>query len=574
VARVQRTDIGSLRPVERRDDGTIVVDALLTRAGVFSYRQPDGSTRLELRLIEDVSRADSLKSFEGRPVTNNHPPDMVDARNARRYAVGSVLGVPMMDGDHVRGRLSVYDGDTVGAMDGGKIEVSCGYTCDTLETPGTHPKYGRYDAIQKNIVGNHVAIVDRGRAGPTARVRMDGWCTDLIDASTMPFSVDGTGALPDATSMPQPKRIDAPSPDSDDEANRNAKGKTAAPVKDKPPASGGKAEDIIAKSGDDDGSTPKSADPAPDEDEPADDAEGDDDETPASRFHGPDGKLTPKAASKIAASSFAVPAKQGLPIHDPNAVRDSMKRFGSHEFDDADEKHAAFNRITNRATQFGMNPAAFHAKHIGKLDTASPTTSAPAAKKDSMTPEQIKELQDKAASRKAKLVAAKAKCDALEQELAAKDGQIAGLERDLEVAKTATPKTDAADADVQTRIDAMISLLDEARTTGATVDSKMAPIAIKLAVIKHVDSIDVAPEKAKLEPYVDALYDSAIGRSKKDAANTARGAKTLASARAVVPQLPVAKVDGADDEDDTSEEAAATRLRNDSHNAYARQESK
>jgi hypothetical protein len=55
---------------------------------------------------------------------------------------------------------------------GKRQELSCGYTCDLDPTPGEY-QGERYDAIQRNIRGNHVALVTRGRAGPTARIRLD-----------------------------------------------------------------------------------------------------------------------------------------------------------------------------------------------------------------------------------------------------------------------------------------------------------------------------------------------------------------------------------------------------------------
>jgi hypothetical protein len=51
-------------------------------------------------------------------------------------------------------------------------QVSCGYTCDVEFTAGEWNGQ-KYDAIQKNIRGNHVAIVPKGRAGDGVRVRMD-----------------------------------------------------------------------------------------------------------------------------------------------------------------------------------------------------------------------------------------------------------------------------------------------------------------------------------------------------------------------------------------------------------------
>jgi hypothetical protein len=119
-----------------------------------------------------VFRGDSVDSFEGVPFTNDHPPEPVTPQNARRYTVGQLAGVPRRDGAELVGTIYVNDASTIEAMRRGKVQLSCGYECDLVEEPGTTPSGERYDARQTNIRGNHVALVDVGRAG-TARVRMD-----------------------------------------------------------------------------------------------------------------------------------------------------------------------------------------------------------------------------------------------------------------------------------------------------------------------------------------------------------------------------------------------------------------
>ena len=168
---VRRYDAGSLKRPERLPNGYVRADGYLTRAGVFVYRNADGTERRELRLPEEVFRGDSLASFGLMPITDDHPPELLTAENTKRYQVGTIAD-PRRDGDHVRAGLLFTDAATIAKLDGGKVELSCGYTCDLELTPGTW-NGERYDAIQRSIRGNHVALVEVGRAGPTARVRMD-----------------------------------------------------------------------------------------------------------------------------------------------------------------------------------------------------------------------------------------------------------------------------------------------------------------------------------------------------------------------------------------------------------------
>jgi hypothetical protein len=80
------------------------------------------------------------------------------------------------------GSLSVHDADSIKEMETGeKVEVSCGYYCDLDETPGEWNGQ-KYDAIQRNIRGNHVAIVPKGRAGPEARIHLDAADAEKADA--------------------------------------------------------------------------------------------------------------------------------------------------------------------------------------------------------------------------------------------------------------------------------------------------------------------------------------------------------------------------------------------------------
>jgi len=174
MAMVQRIDRGNLQPPIRLPDGRIRVDAHITRTGVFHYALPDGTTRREYRPPEEVFNQDSLATFSMIPVTDDHPPVMLSSSNAKTYTVGVTGEQARADGDYVRLPLMILDASTIKKLDAGKIQVSAGYDCTCDETPGVSPGGERYDAIQRNIVANHVAIVMQGRAGAGAAIRMDG----------------------------------------------------------------------------------------------------------------------------------------------------------------------------------------------------------------------------------------------------------------------------------------------------------------------------------------------------------------------------------------------------------------
>ena len=562
ATRVYRTDISALRPVERRPDGTIRVDAHLSKCGVFQYMQPDGTIRRELRLPEDVFDQESLRSFEGVPVTNNHPPGMVSSKTARQYSVGAVLGSPVPDDDHMRGRLAVHDHQTVQDMEAGKTQVSNGYTCDTEETPGVHPLYGVYDAIQRNIRGNHVAIVDRARAGITASARMDGmmvpWDVGAAIAYARESCDASSGMAIASTTRTDESTADQGTPsasrqvDPDDEAARNAAGKNNAKkaTKQQPGEMSDRGGDIVRGAKPNAGKAPESTTADPD-------ADDDDDED--SMYDG-DGELTEYGQRRVNAASFALPDKKKLPIHDSKAVRQSMRDFAKHQFDSPDEKHGAFNRITSKAKAFGMDTAGFENRHAGKLDQLD----ADPDKDSHMTPTEIKALQekaDKADKRKEKLVAAKAKIDSLETEKAQLQSQVQNLTKELETSKSTAGRADAQDdKKFQERVDAQVALLEAARATGAKVEAKMSPRAIKCAVIKHVDGDDVAADKH--DAYVDGVYEGALKRAKTDAAATARGQATLDSTIVAVQAARSNPHLDADADEEASKAAMRAQSRN------------
>jgi uncharacterized protein len=175
VKDVRRIDLASapMKKPEILDNGWMRCDAVLTTTGVFRYLNADGTERRELRLPEDVFSPDSMKSFHLVPVTDDHPADgWLHAENTKQFACGAAE-LPHRDGDKMVASLLVTDGALVQKLqDGSKCQVSNGYFADLEVRSGTY-NGEEFDCVQKNIRGNHVAIVDEARAGPSARVKLD-----------------------------------------------------------------------------------------------------------------------------------------------------------------------------------------------------------------------------------------------------------------------------------------------------------------------------------------------------------------------------------------------------------------
>jgi len=173
-------DALTLDASRRSQDGYMGVRAKAARVGAYAYSGRDvdpenahGLRDMEtvnvLRDAEEVFSARSLGSFVAKPITDDHPTVSVTARNWRDFARGTIMGA-VKDGDHVGFDLAFLDADTVAKVDAGKVELSNGYTCNLEFGDFTAADGTKCQARQTNITGNHVALVDRGRAGPTCRV--------------------------------------------------------------------------------------------------------------------------------------------------------------------------------------------------------------------------------------------------------------------------------------------------------------------------------------------------------------------------------------------------------------------
>lgn len=157
----------------------LIKDCKLARAGVLEYkashfqphafndRAPNDMIRV-YRSPEEVERA--AAGFSGAPVTDNHPSQMLNTKNTKRYQKGHVNGdVVVTDGVMVAD-LVITDSTTIQNIQNGKEELSNGYFSQYDFTPGVSPEGDAYDAIQHSIRPNHVALVHQGRCGFECRV--------------------------------------------------------------------------------------------------------------------------------------------------------------------------------------------------------------------------------------------------------------------------------------------------------------------------------------------------------------------------------------------------------------------
>jgi hypothetical protein len=152
-------------------EGYLKDKPVLTSTGIFEYHNADGSVRRELRLPEDVFAEESLKSYRGKPVIITHDAGLVTKDNVHENQIGTILSDGFRSGNDVRAEIIIHDTDEMKAS--GLKELSLGYNLDLDETPGVWNGQ-KYDAIQRNIRINHLALVHEARAGEQARLNIDG----------------------------------------------------------------------------------------------------------------------------------------------------------------------------------------------------------------------------------------------------------------------------------------------------------------------------------------------------------------------------------------------------------------
>ena len=164
--KVQRYDNYAIQAI-KTDEGFVRDAPIIGRTGILEYRNVDGSIRREYRPPEEAFNVDSLASIRGKPITQLHHGLVTSANYFNSHPVGTVISDGRQDGNNIRADVVIYSLDTEDR------ELSCGYQTELEETPGVTEDGQHYDAIQRNIRYNHLAIVPRGRAG-NARLNMDG----------------------------------------------------------------------------------------------------------------------------------------------------------------------------------------------------------------------------------------------------------------------------------------------------------------------------------------------------------------------------------------------------------------
>ncbi|MBO0903807.1 DUF2213 domain-containing protein [Jiella sonneratiae] len=156
-------------------DGYLVADVRIARAGIYQYAGRELG-RADLGMVNvyrppaAVFDARAMRSFALRPVTMDHPATGVSAATWRQHAIGTLGEEIRRDGIFLRGTAIIHDGAAIETIRAGKRELSAGYVSSLTWQDTATPEGERAQAVMGGITGNHVAVVERGRAGAQCRI--------------------------------------------------------------------------------------------------------------------------------------------------------------------------------------------------------------------------------------------------------------------------------------------------------------------------------------------------------------------------------------------------------------------
>ena len=151
-------------------DGFLVVPATISKVGVFDYLATElglkeDSIKKVARTEKSLFSDETIKSFENATLTVGHPKDGVNAKNWKQLSVGVVRNVKRV-GDELTAEAWIYDESAIKTVqENGVEQLSCGYDCDIK--PSTVQDA---DFEMSPMIGNHVAIVAKGRCGGSVKL--------------------------------------------------------------------------------------------------------------------------------------------------------------------------------------------------------------------------------------------------------------------------------------------------------------------------------------------------------------------------------------------------------------------
>lgn len=201
-------DLSQSKRIEDINGFVEIKDNPITKVGVFPYTGQQMHNPLLIpdkiyqvyRPQEELEKEECIESFKNIPWIEDHVmlgPSKEGLMPAEQKGIEGIIGSEVYfdksDG-YLKANIKSFSENMIDTMENGKKELSIGYRCDYDIVSGLYNGIP-YDAIQRNIRGNHLALVDQGRAGPDVKVLDHHFTYDHMELKTMPKESKATDAM-------------------------------------------------------------------------------------------------------------------------------------------------------------------------------------------------------------------------------------------------------------------------------------------------------------------------------------------------------------------------------------------
>jgi len=196
---IYQFDRGTFQVIET-GEGFLKARISVARPGVFPYFEETGDVSYRAKLPEEIFSKDTLESLKGVPLTKDHPSQngqyiFVNSENYKQFAKGNVSEPKIVDNE-IQAIATIYDADLVAEAkrrhqnNEKQFEASIGFKSLLDKSTGNYAGVN-YDTIQRQIIINHVALVDAGRAGENIKLHFDKRSEEMGDKKKVQWTVEG-----------------------------------------------------------------------------------------------------------------------------------------------------------------------------------------------------------------------------------------------------------------------------------------------------------------------------------------------------------------------------------------------
>lgn len=176
----------------------LIKDNPISKVGVYPYMGSELPAHLGLepnkvyyvyRPAETLNDPETIDSFMGLPFIDDHEWLGQDGTPAEQKGVqGVTVGSVYFDAPYLKSDIKVFSDSAQKLIKSGKVELSPGYKCAYRVEAGTF-EGKKYDLVQYNMRGNHLALVTEGRTGPDVAVQDHMFLTfDSMEYIAMEFT--------------------------------------------------------------------------------------------------------------------------------------------------------------------------------------------------------------------------------------------------------------------------------------------------------------------------------------------------------------------------------------------------